>query len=371
MTEFSEVSPAVEKKAVSPLKPQAKPANISRGGFFSTLLSEARQSQQLRVKPQTRGAVKLPPSEITRREALRLIGQGTVDMASVFMMANSLGIKPWELIDVIRAIGKIGSAQTSALQAVAPPQPEKETESSVVTAGKEIPSPKPDAFNLVFGDLSTAEKEEVKKQMAEAEKFVASNSGYPVTAKWERVIRENAKRVGFPEELALGIIFIENGGGEDVMSSKGARGVAQLMPATARQYGLTVDQKTDERVNPQKSIAAMANYLKDIKDQFAGNLGLAAWCYNAGEGNVYDALQVYFKNTRGVDLGDIRTGDFLEQQKKSANYVRFLREKKPNVYQVLSNPLVQQNVLVELKDETERYVYRVVAAANFMAGRTG
>ncbi len=66
------------------------------------------------------------------------------------------------------------------------------------------------------------------------------------------------------------------------VSSKGARGLMQLMPATGRRFGL----RTSELFDPAKNIDAGARYLRFLADRFADDLGLVLAGYNAGEGSV-------------------------------------------------------------------------------------
>ena len=63
------------------------------------------------------------------------------------------------------------------------------------------------------------------------------------------------------------------------VSSKGAEGIAQFMPATADYRGLV------DPFDPLEALKHSARYLRDLKVQF-GNLGLAAAGYNAGPGRV-------------------------------------------------------------------------------------
>ena len=64
------------------------------------------------------------------------------------------------------------------------------------------------------------------------------------------------------------LALIESGYRPDVKSKAGARGLWQFMPATGREYGLKVDSKADERLNPEKSTYAAARYLKRLYLRF-------------------------------------------------------------------------------------------------------
>ena len=65
----------------------------------------------------------------------------------------------------------------------------------------------------------------------------------------------------------------------NVVSYKGAQGIAQFMPETAKRVGL------DDPFEPMSAVKASAAFLSDLRNQF-GNLGLAAAAYNAGEQRV-------------------------------------------------------------------------------------
>src|SRR3989338_4676170 len=110
-------------------------------------------------------------------------------------------------------------------------------------------------FDFITHDLSQVEKGVARSIVDEMryevlEKHPSFDGMMAVTRKFEGNIREAAQAFNFPEDLALGIVFIENGGAEDLTSPAGARGPAQLMPETAREMGLVVDLENgiDERI---------------------------------------------------------------------------------------------------------------------------
>jgi soluble lytic murein transglycosylase-like protein len=93
---------------------------------------------------------------------------------------------------------------------------------------------------------------------------------------------------GMPTEL-MAVAAVESGGKTDALSAKGARGLWQLMPQTARRYGLVVDEVRDERLDAARSTSAAARYLKDLYLQF-GSWPLALAAYNWGEQNLASAI---------------------------------------------------------------------------------
>ena len=83
--------------------------------------------------------------------------------------------------------------------------------------------------------------------------------------------------------LLFAVIWAESRCNPRAVSPKGARGLMQLMPATARSYGVT------DAFDPWQNVRAGARYLRDLLGMFSGNLELALAAYNAGPKSVIDA----------------------------------------------------------------------------------
>jgi membrane-bound lytic murein transglycosylase D len=93
------------------------------------------------------------------------------------------------------------------------------------------------------------------------------------------IIEPILRAYGIPEDFKY-IPLVESGlsGG---ISPKGARGIWQFMPGTARNYGLKVNGDEDERLNLRKSTVAACRYIKGLYAEF-NSWTLAAAAYNNG-----------------------------------------------------------------------------------------
>jgi soluble lytic murein transglycosylase-like protein len=103
------------------------------------------------------------------------------------------------------------------------------------------------------------------------------------------VVEPILQRYGVPTELAA-VILVESGGRMDALSPKGARGLWQIMPDTARRYGLRVDDMQDDRLDLFRATDAAARYLSDLYAEF-GDWKFALAAYNTGEANVGSAIR--------------------------------------------------------------------------------
>lgn len=95
----------------------------------------------------------------------------------------------------------------------------------------------------------------------------------------EQVIRAS-KDTGLDSALLHAVISVESGYNNVAISTKGARGLMQLLPATAKRYG------TGNLFDPAENIGAGARYLRDLMRLFNNDLELSLAAYNAGENAV-------------------------------------------------------------------------------------
>jgi soluble lytic murein transglycosylase-like protein len=101
----------------------------------------------------------------------------------------------------------------------------------------------------------------------------------PSQAGVRSLIEQAARRHGLDIDLLMALIRQESGFNTLAVSRTGARGLMQLMPGTAKRYGVA-------RVHdPGENIAGGSAYLSDLLNRF-GRVDLALAAYNAGEGAV-------------------------------------------------------------------------------------
>lgn len=114
-----------------------------------------------------------------------------------------------------------------------------------------------------------------------------------VPLKYVGKIRELAKKYGVMESLIVAVARAESSFNPFAVSRKGAVGLMQLMPATAKQYGVY------NRYNAEQNLEAGVRHLKYLYKKYRKNLSLTLAAYNAGEEAVkkYKGVPPY-KETR-------------------------------------------------------------------------
>lgn len=209
--------------------------------------------------------------------------------------------------------------------------------------------------------------------------------------KWEEVIRQELKKNDMPEDF-LYLAIAESELNNEITSGKGAAGMWQFMPASAREYGLIVTETVDQRRNPFLATKAACEYLKESKKQF-GTWVNAMASYNRGRRGLQNALTGQ-KQTDYLNLfmnqetsryvfrilamklvyGDpIKYGFHLEEEMKSKRFTFKTVGIKPGKYNAVDlaasyglsfktlkdyNPWVRdtKNYKIKLKDSIQLYL---------------
>ena len=141
-----------------------------------------------------------------------------------------------------------------------------------------------ETFPLIINDevqaeityLTTKARGFLTKALSRAEKYSA-------------LMREIVVEYGIPEELAY-LPIIESGFNYQAYSPKGAAGMWQFMPGTAKWIGMKRNEWMDERLDPVISCRYAAKYLRMLYDTF-GDWYLALASYNYGGHNVKRAIK--------------------------------------------------------------------------------
>ena len=146
-------------------------------------------------------------------------------------------------------------------------------------------------------------------------------------------IRLLSAQYGVDANLVKAMIAQESSGITTALSSKGAAGLMQLMPATAKRFGVT------NRNDPLQSIEGGIKYLAFLQDKFKGNVPLMLAGYNAGEGAVakygnaippYKETQEYVKRITAMyqpSASSIKSGE-LKSEDATLESINKLKEKQ-------------------------------------------
>ena len=140
---------------------------------------------------------------------------------------------------------------------------------------------------IVDDEVTTPEVVEEVKKIVEEGVFprrswrYSEESGPLFKSKYNEIIIRAAKHFDVDAALVSAVIKAESDYDAREVSHKGARGLMQLMPATAERFGVT------NSFDPEENIYAGTRYLRWLLKTFDDNADLAVAAYNAGEGNIW------------------------------------------------------------------------------------
>jgi soluble lytic murein transglycosylase-like protein len=125
-----------------------------------------------------------------------------------------------------------------------------------------------------------------------------SGGGGSYSSSYDSLIEEHATRQNLRPDLVRAVIQVESGFNPHALSNKGAMGLMQLMPSTARDLGVR------NPYDPVQNIRGGTDYLRQLLDKFGGDEALALAAYNAGAGAVTrygDAIPPYRETRQYVE----------------------------------------------------------------------
>ena len=105
-------------------------------------------------------------------------------------------------------------------------------------------------------------------------------SGLARKARFDKVVEQVSRTYGLESALVHAVISVESRYDPKAVSKKGAVGLMQLMPETAKRYGVT------DAFDPVQNVAGGARYLRDLLTLFHSDVSLAVAAFNAGENAV-------------------------------------------------------------------------------------
>ena len=140
--------------------------------------------------------------------------------------------------------------------------------------------------------------------------------------KYQQLVIDKANQYGVDPDLVLRVVKQESGFNPNTVSKAGAGGLMQLMPGTAKDLGLS----EQDRFNPEKNVDAGMRYLSKQINDF-GDVGLGLAAYNAGPGSVR------------------KVGNQIPQFKETQNYVASIMGDKQFRLPQNAVPKVDQGVV--------------------------
>ncbi len=174
-----------------------------------------------------------------------------------------------------------------------------------IMEGNRKPTPVLNLYNIIHPIQEIPQSKGEQPRQSASELLESTVKDKNVRNGWKILIKRASTKYDVPEELITSLLHTESRFNVGALSPKGARGVAQIMPATAKQYGINP-------LNPDEAVDTAAKILRENLNEFKGDVGLAVRAYNAGNENVRKMIQA---GRRSYNEG-------VEARKENEKYVK-------------------------------------------------
>ncbi|MEF9924737.1 MAG: transporter substrate-binding domain-containing protein [Muribaculaceae bacterium] len=163
-----------------------------------------------------------------------------------------------------------------------------------------------------------ASSKELLKRYFELSKYATSNVTFDLKngkiSQFDHLFKKYAKTIGWDWRLLAAQAYSESNFDSTVVSWAGARGIMQLMPGTARAYGLGQDKITNPELNIKAAVACIKDLdksLSKIVPNREERLKFIIAAYNSGIGHVYDAIALAKKHGKNPQIWDGNVGETI------------------------------------------------------------
>ena len=207
---------------------------------------------------------------------------------------------------------------------------------------------------LVKVDIEKKKKDYISKHRRELESYI-ENGKNVIPLIYSILIKHN-----LPQEL-LAIPVIESHYRILVKSPKGAAGLWQFMPETARNFGLKVNKEVDERLDPIKSTLAAVKYFKKLYSVF-GDWQLVLASYNAGHNKIITKVSYH-----GNSFSNIK--NFLPKQTKE--YVlNFIASTEATIEIIKKKGLDKEDVNFDIVKINKGFTFEEISKLTYIKRET-
>jgi soluble lytic murein transglycosylase-like protein len=138
-----------------------------------------------------------------------------------------------------------------------------------------------DSYRANQAEADASPRQASPQPLSSQPESYGASASLPGDSQWlEPIIDKASRQHGVDPGLIKAVIKAESGFNPRAVSSAGARGLMQLMPATARGLGV------DDAFDPEQNVMAGTRFLRDLLNRYNGDIDSTLAAYNWGPGNV-------------------------------------------------------------------------------------